>query len=161
MSRKHLVGLFATLVAAGMPVAAAVADKHPENQQGSNNQGKPHKCLPHPVAYRVSGGLVSSSLTVTGTGGRKTATGSVTINVTSENNAAKKAGVTKGSTQTYTLSGAKVTYSHRVAQPNPAAGTFTVVRGTITVVSKKCTNTTGVGVLTIKRVSFSRHKPKS
>jgi hypothetical protein len=160
MSKKHLVGSLSALALVALPVAAA-ADSHGNgNSQGQDRPGKSRKCVPHPVSYRVSGKLVSSSLTVTGSGGRKTASGPITITVTSVNDAAKKAGVTKGSTQSYTLSGAKVTYSRRVTQPNPAAGTFTVVKGTITVVSKKCTSNNGAGTTMIKRVTFTppRHK---
>lgn len=160
MSKKQIVGSLSALVLAGVPVAAAADSHGNNNSQGENQPAKSHKCQAHPVSYRVSGTLDSSpSLTVTGTGGHKTITaGSVTITVTSANDAAKKAGVAKGSHQTYNVTGAKVTYSHRVTQPNPAAGTHTVIKGTITVVSKKCTNPVGAGVVTIKRVSFSGGK---
>jgi hypothetical protein len=85
----------------------------------------------------------------------------VTIAVTSASKAAKDAGVTKGSTQPYALTGAEVTYAHRVVRPNPAAGTHTVVKGTITVVAKKCTDRSGAGAVTINHVAFTPSpKPK-
>lgn len=49
----------------------------------------------------------------------------------------------------------KVSYAHRVTQPNPAAGTRTVVKGTITVVAPKCQDKTGAGRATIKHVTFT------
>ncbi|HEY7891180.1 MAG TPA: hypothetical protein VIC05_03125 [Solirubrobacteraceae bacterium] len=125
---------------------AAAAKPHP------SPPAKPHKCTPHAVAYRVSGALVSSDLT---TSGRHMANGTITVMVSGANKAAKNAGATKGSTQTYTLTNTTVHYAHVVAQPNPAAGTRTVVKGTITVVEKKCQGASGAGQVTIKRVDFT------
>src|SRR5262249_29649002 len=145
---------------AGVPVGVAGASApsgHPATPPASSK-----KCKPHAVAYRVSGKLVSSSVTISGSGGHPTASGGGTNTGTSANKSAHDAGVTKGSTQPYTLTGAHVTYAHRVVKPNPAAGTHTVVKGTITVVARKCTDKSGAGVVTIKRVAFTpppKHKP--
>jgi hypothetical protein len=153
MSKKKLAGVLSGFAVAGLPVGVAAASAAPHHPSTPPPQSK--KCKPHVVAYRVSGKLVSSSLTLSGGGGRQTASGMVTITVTSANKAAKNAGVTKGSTQPYTLTGARVTYAHRVVKPNPAVGTHTVVKGTITVVAKKCPDKSGAGVVTIKRVAFT------
>jgi hypothetical protein len=134
MSKKTVAGVLSVFVVAGVPVGVADASASPGHP--STPPLRSQKCAPHAVAYRVSGKLVSSSLTLSGSGGHQTASGMVTIAVTSANEAAKDAGVTKGSTQPYTLTGARVTYAHRVVKPNPAAGTHTVVKGTITVVAK-------------------------
>lgn len=145
MSRK-LIGFVFALAFAGVPMAAA-AKPHP-----SPPPAKPHKCVAHPVSYRVSGSLVSANLTAAGA---RKANGTITVTVSSANGAAKKGGATKGSSQTYTLANVTVHYAHVVAQPNPAAGSHVVVKGTITVVEKKCEGTSGAGVVTIKRVDFT------
>lgn len=138
------VAVLSALALTSVPVAAAAHPSLPPT--------KPHKCVPHAVAYRVSGSLVSSSLTATG---KHRASGTITITVTGASKSARNAGVAKGSTQTYTLSGVKVSYAHRVTQPNPAAGTHTVVKGTITVVAPKCPDKADVGQVTIKHVGFT------
>jgi hypothetical protein len=102
--------------------------------------------------------LVSASLTAMG--GHR-ASGTVTITATAANRAARNAGVARGSTQTYTLTEARVSYARPVTQPDPAAGTQTVVKGTITVVAPKCQDRTGAGQVTIKYVVFTpAHKGK-
>jgi hypothetical protein len=104
------------------------------------------------VGYVVTGTLVSSpSLTLSG----GQATGSIKITVTSANKHARDAGIIKGSNVTFPLTNTKVTYADSVAQPNPAAGSHTVVKGAITVVGKKCTDKTGAGQLTLKQVHFT------
>lgn len=159
MSRKS-IALLSSLTVAALPVAAFAHPTHPPKPPHPAPPPKPHpappphahKCKPHAVAYRVSGVLVSSSLTASG---KHQASGTITITVAGANAPAKQAGVTKGSTQTYTLTNAKVTYAHSLSQPNPPAGTRTVVKGTITVVAKHCQEKTGAGEVTIKRVSFT------
>jgi hypothetical protein len=159
MSKKKLIGVLSVSVVAGVPVGVAGASASPGHPSKPPPQSK--KCKPHAVAYRVSGKLVSSSLTLSGGGGHRSANGMVTITVTSANKAAKDAGVTKGSTQPYMLTSAHITYAHGVVKPNPAAATHTVVKGTITVVAKKCTDKTGAGVVTIQHVAFTPPpKPK-
>jgi hypothetical protein len=159
MSKRKLVRVLSVSVVAGVPVGVAAASPPPGHP--SKPPPPSMKCKPHAVAYRVSGKLVSSSLTLSGSGGHQSANGMVTITVTSANKAAKGAGVTKGSTQPYTLTGAHVTYAHHVLKPNPTAATHTVVKGTITVVAKKCTDKSGAGVVTIKHVAFTPPpKPK-
>jgi hypothetical protein len=153
MSKQKLAGALSGLLVVGLPVGVAAASAAPHHPSTPPPQSQ--KCKPHAVAYRVSGKLVGSSLTVSGSGGHQTASGMATITVTGANKAAKDAGVTNGSTQPYTLAGAHVTYAHRVVKPNPAMGTHTVVKGTITVVAKKCTDKSGAGVVAIKRVAFT------
>jgi hypothetical protein len=159
MPKKKLVGVLSVFVVAGVPVGVAAAS--PSLGHPSKPPRPSMKCKPHTVAYRVSGKLVSSSLTLSGSGGRQSANGMVTLRVTSANKAAKDAGASKGSTQPYTLTSAHVIYARGVLKPNPAAATHTVVKGTITVVAKKCTDKSGSGVVTIKHVVFTpAHKPK-
>ena len=148
MSRKP-IGLLLALALTSAPVAAFARPSHPSHPA---TPAKPHKCALHAVAYRVSGSLVSATLTPTG---KRRASGTVTIAVTGANRPARKAGATAGSTQTYTLSDVRVGYAHRVTQPNPAAGTRTVIKGTIAVVAPRCPDTTGAGQVTIKRVTFA------
>jgi hypothetical protein len=150
MSSKP-VAVLSALALVGLPVVADAHPTPPPHPTPPSPPAKPHKCQLHAVAYRVSGSLVSSSLMATG---KDRASGTITITVTGANKAARNAGVVKGSTQTYTLTGVRVSYAHRVAQPNPAAGTRTVVKGTITVVAPKCQNSSGAGQVTIKHVSF-------
>jgi hypothetical protein len=102
-----------------------------------------------PTGYRAAWSARTSAA------GKHRASGTITITVTGANKAARNAGVTKGSAQTYTLTDVRVSYAHRVMQPNPAAGTRTVVKGTITVVAPKCPDKTGVGQVTIKHVVFT------
>lgn len=153
MSKKKLIGVLSVSVVAGVPVGVAGASASPGHPSKPPPQSM--KCKPHAVAYRVSGKLVSSSLTLSGSGGHRSANGMLTITVTSANKAAKDAGVTKGSTQSYTLTSAHMTYAHGVVKPNPAAATHTVVKGTITVVAKKCTDKSGAGVVTVQHVAFT------
>jgi hypothetical protein len=153
VSKQKLAGVLSAFLVVALPLGVAAASAAPHHPSTPPPQSK--KCKPHAVAYRVSGKLVGSSLTLRGSGGRQTASGMVTITVTSANKAAKDAGVTKGSTQPYTLTGGHVTYAHGAVKPNPAVGTHTVVNGTITVVAKKCTDKSGAGVVTITRVAFT------
>jgi hypothetical protein len=149
MPRKP-IGLLLALALMSAPVAAFAHPIHPAHPAPS--PAKPHKCSPHAVAYRVAGSLVSATLTPTA---KNRADGTVTIAVTGANRPARQAGAVAGSTQAYTLSDARVSYAHRLTQPNPAAGTRTLVKGTITVVAPKCPDKTGAGQVTIKRVSFT------
>jgi hypothetical protein len=158
MFRKS-VAVLSTLALVSVPVAATAHPGHPPHPTPPSPPAKPHKCTPHAIAYRVSGSLVGASLTAMG---KHRASGTVTITVTGANRAARNAGVAKGSTQTYTLSNARVSYAHPVTKPNPPAGTRTVVRGTITVVAPKCPDKTGAGQVTIKHVVFTpAHKGNS
>lgn len=152
MFSKRIAGLSALALAAA-PVAAAAHPTHPTHPvKPTTPNGKSHKCVAHPVAYRVSGTVSSASLTEAGKG---KVNGTLTVTVSGSNKAAKNAGATKGSSQSYTLTGAKATYAHKVTKPNPAEGTRVVVKGTITVAAKKCQSATGTGTVTIKRVSFT------
>src|SRR5262245_690667 len=109
MSKRKLIGLLSVSVVAGVPVGVSGALASPGHPGKPPPQSK--RCRPHAVAYRVSGKLVSSSLTLSGSGPHKSANGILTITVTSANKAARNAGVTKGSTQPYTVTGAHVTYA--------------------------------------------------
>ena len=89
------------------------------------------KCQPHPVAYTVSGTLVSGSLTANSDG---TYSGTLVVHVTKANKHAKAA---KGTDATHTLTSAKV----KLHGENPAtlmANSRVHFGGTITTLDKKC-----------------------
>jgi hypothetical protein len=111
------------------------------------------KCLPHAVSYRVSGKLVSGTLTP-GTG-KNIYSGTLVVQVTKTNKHAK---ADKGTTQTYTLTNAKL----KLHGEDPAALTpdsRVKLKGTITTLAKKCDQTGFTATVTIK--SGSIKPPKS
>ncbi len=111
------------------------------------------KCTPHAVSYDVKGTLVSGTLSKD-PGKKKTYSGSLTVHVTHTNNHAK---ADKGTTKTYTLSHAHVSFGAGVNKTAPAAGSRVHLKGTITAVPKKCPAITPT--ITIKKVEI--HKAKS
>ena len=131
-----LAGALAIAVPAG-------AKTHPSSQ--GTHPTTSHKCAAHSVAYIASGTLVSSALTKNANG---TYSGTVTVMVKRTNHHGKP---DKGTTATYTVTNAHVTFGHGVTNP-PAAGSRVKVIGKLTTVAKKCPYATGT--LTIKRVVF-------
>ena len=143
MKRGIILGL-AGAMAIAIPAGAKT---HPGNSQGQNgtHPTQSHKCAAHSVAYIASGTLVSSSLTKNANG---TYSGTVTVMVKRTNHHGKP---DKGTTATYTVTNAHVTFGNGLTNP-PAAGSRVKVIGKLTTVAKKCPYATGT--LTIKRVSF-------
>jgi hypothetical protein len=98
------------LVAAGALAIAVPAAAHPGNTTHPTNTDHPsgtHSCKTHHVAYIVGGTVTDASgLTVT----NGTATGTLVITVTDANKRAKKDGAAKGTSKTYTVTGAKVKF---------------------------------------------------
>ena len=129
-------------IAGSLIAGPALAKDHP----GKGNKGG--TCKTHSVAYRVNGTLVSSSLTLVSP---HHYSGTITMTVRTANAHAK---VTKGTTQTYTLTDAKVRFGHKVDPSSPAAGSRVQLEGKITAESKHCTAPYFVGVLTVKRVTI-------
>ncbi len=96
-------------------------------------QAAKHKCVAHAVSYEVSGTLASTgSLTANSD---RSYSGTLTVHVTRANQHAK---ADKGTTKTYTLDHAKVTFGNGVDKSAPAAGSRVNLKGTITTLSKKC-----------------------
>jgi hypothetical protein len=107
------------------------------------------KCVAHAVSYEVSGTLTTAGALTANSDG--TYSGSLTVHVAKTNNHAK---ASKGTTQSYTLDHAKVTFGHGVNKSAPAAGSRANLKGTITTEPKKCTAFTPT--TTIKKVELHR-----
>lgn len=107
---------------------------------------KSHKCRPHKVAYVATGTVVSWAATQNSNG---TWTGTITVQVKHANHHAAS---TKRTATTETLTNAKVRLGHGVANP-PAAGSRVQVKGSITVLAKKCSQTGFAPTITIKRAN--------
>lgn len=140
----------AMLVAAGalgvsVPAGAALAHQSP-------HPAKSHKCTPHKVAYTASGTFVSWAATQTNPGRY---TGTITVHVNRANHHA--AGAT-GNDVTYTLANTRVRFGNG-ANP-PLAGDRVNVIGKITEVAMKCTDQSGAGVITVRKVDIRTPKGK-
>jgi hypothetical protein len=144
----------ALLAAAGALVVAvpAAAKPHPGYPIKPGHPGQSHKCVAHHVAYRASGTLVSWSLTKNGNG---TYSGMLSVAVTHTNNHAKG---DKGTTVTYTVSDAHVTFGSHATNP-PAVGSRVQLIGKITTLAKKCDHTGFTAVTTIHHIVV--HAPKT
>ena len=114
--------------------------------------GKSHKCKAHKVAYIVSGTVASSALAKNNDG---TYSGTLTVNVTKTNHHAAD---DKGKAVTYTLNHARVKFDNGTSNP-PAPGDRVKVIGKITTVSKKCTDQSAAGLITVRQVVV--HGPAS
>jgi hypothetical protein len=139
------------MLAAAVPAVAKTHPTHPSHPAHPSHPYsiKSHKCAVRKVAFVESGTLVSWSATA-GTDG--TYSGDIVVTIKHANHHAKS---TSG-TQTITLSSAKVRLGHGVTAP--AAGDRVKLIGKITTVSKKCTDTSGAGTVTIRRVIVSAAK---
>lgn len=132
----------ATVAAGGLLAVAAPALAKPASHPSQSD-----KCTAHKVAYTASGTFVSWSATQTG---KHTYTGTITVDVKKANHHAK---AQKGTTYTYTLTNTKVTFG-KGANP-PVAGDRVVLIGKITTVAKKCTDQSGAGTITLRKVDIS------
>jgi hypothetical protein len=112
---------------------------------------KSHKCTAHAVSYRVSGTLVSGSLTKNADG---TYSGDLTVHVTKANSHAK---ADKGTDKSYTLDHAKAKL-HNADPAALAAGSRVNLKGTITTLAKKCDHTGFTAVTTIKKADIKAPK---
>ncbi len=151
-SRIMLCAVAATVALTAAVPAFAAKPAHPVHPTHPSHPaypirstgGKSQKCTAHEVAYIASGKLVSWSATA---GAKGTYSGTVVIDVTRANHHAKGA---KGTDETFTLSGAKVRFGKGATVP--AAGDRVSLTGKITLIAKKCTNQTGAGIVTVRRV---------
>jgi hypothetical protein len=103
------------------------------------------KCQPHAVSYRITGTLDSGSLTPGSDS--NTYDGPLVVEVKRTNNHAR---ADKGTTQTYTLTGANL----KLHGEDPAALTANSrvkLKGTITKLAKKCDQTGFTATVTIER----------
>jgi hypothetical protein len=137
---KRISLLTLALIAVAVPVAVPVA------------QASSSKCQPHAVAYRVSGTLVSGTLTAD-LGTKKTYSGTLTVLVTKTNEHAKS---DKDLTKTYTLSHVDVSFGAGVNKTTPVAGSKVHLKGTITTLEKKCSQTGFTPTITIEKVAIHR-----
>lgn len=118
-------------------------------------QATKHKCVAHPVSYRVSGTLTTTGSLTANSDGRYS--GTLTVHVTNTNKHAK---ADKGLTKTYTLADARVTFSHGVDKTMPAEGSRVTLKGTITTIAKKCPGFGFTPTITIKKVGIHAAKKK-
>jgi len=136
------------LVAAGalgvsVPAGAALAHQ-------SANPAKSHKCTPHEVAYTASGTFVSWAATQANPG---RFTGTITVHVNKANHHAAGA---KGNDVTYTLANTRVRFAEG-ANPPLACDRVNVI-GKISEVATKCTDQSGAGVITVRKVDIRTPK---
>jgi hypothetical protein len=110
-----------------------------------------HKCTPHGVAYRVSGTLVSGSLTKNADG---TYSGDLTVHVLKANKHAK---ADKGTDKGYSLDHAKAKL-HGADPAALATGSRVNLKGKVTTLAKKCDQTGFTPVTTIKKADIKPPK---
>ena len=140
------LALMATTVAIAVPAQAA------SHKTGSK------ACQAHAVSYVVSGTLVTGALTVD-LGSPQTYSGTLTVQVTKTNKHAKG---DKGQTKAYTLSHADVTFGSGVTATSLTAGVRVNLKGTITTLAPKCSQTGFTPTTTITKVEIHRAKtPKA
>ena len=136
-------------VATGLLAFAVPAAAHPgpgTHPAHPSHPAQSQKCTAHNEAYVASGKLVSWSATETN--GRWN--GTFTVDVIKTNHHAK---AQRGTTQTYTLTNARVKFG-KGANP-PATGDRVKVIGSITTVAKKCTDQTGAGTISVRKVDVT------
>lgn len=152
--------LILTAVAAAVMLAVPAQARKPADP---GSKGKAQKCQPRKAAYVASGSYVSGTLTQTA--GADTAdrrgddrySGTITVAVTRTN---KHARSDRGTTETYTLTGARAGFADRDGDGTrdlPVAGDRTRVQGKITRLNRRCDQTGFTPQLTVRRVKF--HKP--
>ncbi len=138
-----------------LALALAIAVVAPVQARDAKHPPTSHKCTPHAVSYRVSGTLVSGSLTKNSD---KTYSGTLTVHVTSANDHAKG---DKGTNRTYTLDHAKAKL-HGANPASLAANSRVNLKGTVTTLAKKCDQTGFTPTVTIKRADIKAPKaPKA
>ena len=131
---------------------------HPGHPGHPSRPVKPRKCVPHDMAYIVSGTLVSQTLIKNPDG---TYNGNVTITVTHTN---RHAAGDEGMTETYALTDARVTFgladiNHdgSVGLDDLQTGARAKAIGKTTTLAKRCNQNGFTATTTIRKVIF--HKP--
>jgi hypothetical protein len=146
VKKLTLLSLLA-LVALVVPAQAS----KPKHHGKPDKPGKSHKCVAHKHAYRVSGTLISGSLTQNSDG---TYSGDLTVHVTGANKHAK---ADKGTDKSYTLDHAKAKL-HGESPSALTAGSSVKLKGTITALPKKCDQTGFTPTVTIRRANIKPPK---
>jgi hypothetical protein len=131
---------------------------HPHHPDHPGRPGNVHKCVPHGVAYIARGTLVSQTLSENPDG---TYSGTVTVDVTRTN---RHAASDRGTTQTYTLTGARVKLviadinnDGSIGLDDLQAGDRVKLIGAITTLAKRCNQDGFTATTTIRRIVF--HMP--
>jgi hypothetical protein len=138
----RIVAALGTAAAGALAIAALAVAKPPQDHHAHPVTAQ--KCVAHESGYRTAGTLVSWNATSAGTGGY---TGRITVHVTRANRHAQGA---EGTIVTYTLTDAHAVLGKR-ADP-PVMGDRVTVIGKIAEVAKKCSDSTGAGTVTVRKV---------
>ena len=149
MSVGNRLAALAAVGALAVVAPAAAKPTHPTHPSQPIHPSQPptsHKCAGHNVAYVASGQFVSWTATQNADG---TWSGTIIVHVTRSNHHAAAA---KSGNVTYTLSNTKVTFGHG-ANP-PAAGDSVHVRGKISELAKKCTQTGFTRAITVHKLNI-------
>lgn len=143
------------------PATPTGRDGNHGHGNSGGHHGKSHRCVAHRVAYVAGGTLVSQTLVLDtpapdARSTRPTYSGDVTIAVTRTNHQARG---DKGTTKTYTLSHARVTFGltdqnndGSVGLDDLAAGDRVKVIGKVTVLRKRCDQTGFTPTVTIRKL---------
>ena len=123
-----------TVPAAAHPGSSSHPNKsnHPG---GANHPSHSRHCKPHNVAYVESGTVNSATASTLAANGDGTWTGTLVVDVTSTNRAAK---ADKGTTVTYSFTNATLRVRFRTATSGFTAGERIKLIGKLAEVSKKC-----------------------
>ena len=132
-------------LAIGIP-GLAQADKG--GKPGKTHPTTSHKCMPHNVAY-VEWGTVDANTTSTLAGSNGTWTGSLVVDVTKTNHAARG---DKGKTITYTFAASTLRVRFDQGATGFTAGERVKLIGKLATVGKKCTPPTTPATPVIKKV---------
>jgi hypothetical protein len=161
ISKLRPVGLLLALLAfAAVPtVSQADHGKHKGGGRGHGHTGGHAHCVIHP-GFVVKGTLVS--VTPDNPATTNTNEASVTLTVTGANKHARRSGVSKGATVTYTAAtdenGFRVVLSGFETGESPAAGDKVRVVGKIAYTKKKCapgtTREQRYGAVNVRRVKI-------
>ncbi|MGH2843770.1 MAG: hypothetical protein ACRDKL_09325 [Solirubrobacteraceae bacterium] len=140
---KVTLRLCAIATTAALATAAPALAAKPSHPSHPTHPAKSHKCAVHHVAYIASGALATWSATLNTDG---TYSGQIGVDVKRANHhAAGSMGQ-----QTFTLTEAKVRFGNGAMPAAP--GERVKLIGKITQVAKKCSDQTGAGTVTVRRV---------
>ncbi len=151
MRRISLLALALMAITVAVAVPAQAAKKGPTGPTGPTS----NKCQPHAVSYVVSGKLTVVGALAADPAPAKTYSGTLTVYVTKTNNHAK---ADKSLTKTYTVSHANVSFGAGVNKTSPVAGGKVNLKGTITTLASKCSQTGFTPTITITKVEIHRTK---
>ena len=140
-----------TIAAVGALIAAVPATAHPGgNGNGNGGQsGQSHKCQSHNRAYVESGTVDSTTAATMVQNPDGTWTGTLTVDVTRTNHAAK---ADRGQTVTYTFTSAQLDVRFDGGETTFAAGDQVKLIGKIAAVGKNCPAPTTPAAPVFKRI---------